>query len=321
VADHDSPWKEALDVYFQAFLLLPFPEVHAAIDWSRPVERLDKEFQQLMPRASRGRRTVDKLVKVWRTNGRAAWVLVHVEVQAQRERAFGRRLCVYNCRIFDAYERDVVSLAVLADDDLGWRPGAYRRGLWGCSLRMAFPAVKLLDYAGREAELEASDNPFAKIVLAHLKTLQTRRNPRERRSWKVRIARGLHECGFGPEDTQQLLKLVDWLLELPAGLQLEFEQQMHDYEEGRHMPYVTGIGRTAMLDMLEDSLRTKFGDEGLKLIPAIEAMNDGEKYKAVNRAILTAATLDEVRRACDEISAPAPRRKKGGNGKRGRPKT
>src|SRR5438552_18019988 len=103
---------------------------------------LDKEFQQLVPRAARGRRTVDKLVKVWRRNGRAAWVLVHVEVQAQRERAFTRRLCVYNCRIFDAHERDVATLAVLADDDPHWRPRAYRRGLWGCSLRMTFPPAK-----------------------------------------------------------------------------------------------------------------------------------------------------------------------------------
>ena len=94
MADFDSPWKEALDLYFRAFLLMFFPEIHDAIDWSRPVEMLDKEFQQLVPRAAQGRRTVDKLVKVWRKNGRAVWVLIHVEVQAQKDRAFGRRMCV-----------------------------------------------------------------------------------------------------------------------------------------------------------------------------------------------------------------------------------
>ncbi len=233
MADFDSPWKEALDVYFQAFVLLFFPDMHAEIDWSRPVEMLDKEFQQLVPRAARGRRTVDKLVKVWRRNGRAAWVLIHVEVQAQRDRAFARRLCLYNCRIFDRYDRDAATLAVLADDDPNWRPTEFRRGLWGCSLRMRFPAVKLLDFAGREAELEASHNPFAKIVLAHLKTLETRGNPAERRNWKLRIARGLHECGFSAEDVCRLLNLVDWLMELPRRLERNYQQELDNFVERR----------------------------------------------------------------------------------------
>jgi len=44
--DYDSPWKDALERYFEAFLLLLFPHIHAQIDWSRGYESLDKEFQQ-----------------------------------------------------------------------------------------------------------------------------------------------------------------------------------------------------------------------------------------------------------------------------------
>ncbi|HKI33998.1 MAG TPA: hypothetical protein VKA46_19250 [Gemmataceae bacterium] len=316
-ADFDSPWKEALDVYFRAFLLLLFPEIHADIDWSRPVEMLDKEFQQLVPKAAQGRRTVDKLVKVWRKNGRAAWVLIHVEVQAHRDRAFTKRMCVYNCRIFDSHDRDVASLAVLADDDPNWRPRVYRRGLWGCSLRMTFPPVKLLDYAGREAELEASDNPFAKVVLAHLKTLETRDNPNDRRAWKVRIARGLSEQGFPTEEVQRLTKMIDWLMELPTALERDFWRELHEYEEGLRMPYVTTLERLTMLKMIERGLRTKFGEEGAALIPAIEDMFDAEKYMAILDALVQAKDADEVRQVCAKLAAPPPRRKKGGNGKRG----
>jgi len=46
--DYDSPWKEALDVYFEPFLTLLFPEVHAQIDWTHGYESLDKEFQQVV---------------------------------------------------------------------------------------------------------------------------------------------------------------------------------------------------------------------------------------------------------------------------------
>jgi hypothetical protein len=62
--DFDSPWKEALEIYFEAFLALLFPDVHRQIDWSRPYESLDKEFQQVVPDSEVTRRYVDKLMKV-----------------------------------------------------------------------------------------------------------------------------------------------------------------------------------------------------------------------------------------------------------------
>jgi len=169
--------------------------------------------------------------------------------------------------------------------------------------------------------LEASSNPFAKIVLAHLKTLQTRQNPRERRDWKFRIACGLHECGFSPGDTQQLMKLVDWLMELPAALQRNLDQRLHQFEEGRRVPYVTSWERHGMLLVIERTLRTKFGEAGAGLVPKIEELNDADKYLAIHDVILQANDLDEVRRACAEASPPTHRRKKGSNGKRGRTRT
>src|SRR5690349_12785050 len=103
MADYDSPWKEALDVYFQAFLAFFFPHIHPEIDWSRGYEFLDKELQKIAPRAARGRLYVDKLVKVWRRNGRETWVLIHIEVQTQRDRHFPQRMFGYNRRIADRY--------------------------------------------------------------------------------------------------------------------------------------------------------------------------------------------------------------------------
>ncbi len=86
------------------------------------------------------------------------------------------------------------------------------------------------------------------------------------------------------------------------------------------MPFVMGWERHGMLDLIEAQLRFKFGEEGAKLLPAISAMNDAEKYKAAGQAIATATTVDEVRRACADAAGAAPRGKKGGNGRRGRSK-
>jgi hypothetical protein len=59
MADFDSPWKEALEQYFESFLVFFFPNLHADIDWGRGFEMLDKELQQIAPDAELGPRTVD----------------------------------------------------------------------------------------------------------------------------------------------------------------------------------------------------------------------------------------------------------------------
>ena len=47
-ADYDSPWKEALDRWFQPFIAFFFPLTHADIDSSRGYETLDTELQQVV---------------------------------------------------------------------------------------------------------------------------------------------------------------------------------------------------------------------------------------------------------------------------------
>src|SRR5262249_25745511 len=155
--------------------------------------------QQVVREAELTRRTVDKLVKVWRRSGKEEWVLIHVEVKAQEEMEFAKRMYVCNYRLFDRYNRTVVSLAVLGGDRPGWRPAEFGHTLWGCGVRFWFPVVKLLDHAADVAALEANPNPFAVIVLAHLKTLETRGDPEARRGWKVHLVRGLYERGLDKE--------------------------------------------------------------------------------------------------------------------------
>src|SRR3954468_7774214 len=99
MSDYDTPWKEALDAYFEAFLAFFFQPIGADIDWSRGHETLDKELQQIMPDAEPGGRYVDKLVKVGRTGGTEEWVLIHIEVQYSTEPDFARRMFTYYYRL------------------------------------------------------------------------------------------------------------------------------------------------------------------------------------------------------------------------------
>ena len=172
-SDLDSPWKEAMGRYFEPFLRLFFPGAHAAIDWSRGYEVLDKELQKIVSDAEGGRFTVDLLVKVRLLSGDEQWILIHVEVQSQRREDFPERMFRYHIRIFETYRRPVASFAVLADESVAWRPDHHAYDFLGCRLKFEFPMVKLLDFVDDEAELELSDNPFAVVVLAHLKAQQT----------------------------------------------------------------------------------------------------------------------------------------------------
>ncbi len=95
MSDFDSPWKEALSLYFEAFVSLFFPELQALIDWLRGYEILDKELQQITPESELGKRVVDQLVKVWFRDGEERWLLIHVEVQTSPQSSFPERMFVY----------------------------------------------------------------------------------------------------------------------------------------------------------------------------------------------------------------------------------
>ena len=125
-ADYDSPWKECSTATLEPCIGLSlFPHIHAEIDWARGHEMLDKELQPIVRRAATGRQYVDKLVKVWLKDGQERWILIHIEVQGSKEGDFPRRMHVYNHRIFDRYDQEVISLAILTDDDPAWRPNRY----------------------------------------------------------------------------------------------------------------------------------------------------------------------------------------------------
>ena len=246
MTDYDSPWKEALDNYFQPFMRLCFPALAEQIDWSVTPKMLDKELLQIAPQSELGPRTVDKLVEVKLLSGDIGWLLVHLEVQSQRDAEFTRRMFVYFYRIRDKYNKRVVSLAILGDGEPNWRPDRYKESAFGCQFEFKFPVVKLLDFADDFNSLERSTNPFALVILAHLMTMQTAADPLDRCRWKMRLLRPLYERGLSADEVRKLFRVLDWMMQLPKDIELEFRQQLEQYEQEKHMPYITSIERMAI---------------------------------------------------------------------------
>ncbi|MCI0643100.1 MAG: hypothetical protein L0Y72_18455 [Gemmataceae bacterium] len=313
--DFDSPWKEALQRYLRSFLLFFWPDIHGDVDWARGYESLDKEFQQIIRRTKTGKRLADKLFKIWLKDGVERWLLVHIEVQGAYEKDFARRMFDYNVAAWQLHGKTVVSLAVLCDDRPEWRPNAFTYGQWGCKMELSFRVAKLLDHAGDVAVLEASDNPFAAIVLAHLQALATHGDPATRQQWKRRIIKGLYRGHWSKEDVRELFRLIDWIMTLPEDLDEALRTEIHEFEEEQKMPYITSFerlakkegreegreeGRDALLESIEIVLESKFGSSGRKLVPKVRALGSVDELRRFVRFLKNAKSIDQARSRLSE---------------------
>ena len=240
-ADQDSPWKRILRLYFREAIEFFFPLISDQIDWERPIEFLEKEFQQLTPDSEIGKRFADQLVKVYENSGDSIILLIHLEVQAEPETVFPERMFTYLIRIFDYFHQPPISLAILCDSDPNWRPTQYRFATPGSVLQFGFTSAKLLDYESRWDELEASENVFATVVMTHLKAQETKRNPERRKQWKLALVKRLYERGYDRSSILNLFTFIDWRLILSNEGKVEFWQELRIYEEERQMPYITSV--------------------------------------------------------------------------------
>jgi hypothetical protein len=244
-ADYDNPWKSFIELYFRDFLIFFFPKIEADIHWSKPIQFLDKELQKVVRDAEVSKRYADKLVEVHRLNGQKTLVICHIEVQSQEEGNFAARMYSYNYRLRDRYNCPVVSLAILGDDNQTWRPSQFQADLWDCSIHFTFPIVKLVDYQSDWTGLAANQNPFAVVVMAHLKTKATHNQPEARKNWRYQLVTMLYDQGYEQQDILELHHFLDWMMSLPEEWEKQFQIELKAFEEARQMKYVTTIERMA----------------------------------------------------------------------------
>ena len=296
-ADYDGAWKEGVEQYFEAFLTFFFPHIYNEIDWTRGYEFLDQELQQLMRESEVGKQFVDKLIKVWLNDGKETWLLIHLEIQSQVDTGFPKRMFSYHYRIFDRYGQEVVSLAILGDNQANWRPQEYSYERWGCRLSIQFPTVKLLDYQPRWSELEQSDNPFAVLVMAHLRTQATTKDLTGRLRWKLSLVKRMYELGYSREKILQLFDLIDRLMTLPPDLDLNFKTELKQFEDDKKMAYITSIERLGIAQTLQKSIvkiiKTRFQDAPSQLAEQINKIYDHEQLNQLLEEAITTGSISD----------------------------
>ncbi|HEY9621934.1 MAG TPA: hypothetical protein V6C78_16375 [Crinalium sp.] len=173
----------------------------------------------------------------------------------------------------DRYNHSVASLAVLGDERSSWRPDGFQTELWGCNTTFQFPIVKLLDYGQKWQALEEENNLFATVVMAHLKSQETRGDSQQRKVWKFNLTRRLYERGYERQDILNLYRFIDWLMQLPEDLELEFRRDLEQLEQEGQMPYISSIEQTARQEgkreEVESLLEAKFGEVDPELLATI----------------------------------------------------
>jgi hypothetical protein len=175
--------------------------------------------------------------------------------------------------------------------------GGYRRDV-------VYPSAKLLKFRGREEELLRHENPIALLVVAHLLTLSTGQEDGERREGKLRLLSTVLDRKMEPDESYHMLRLVDWLVELPAQSQRELWQQIHERAQENQMPFLSypeQVGydkgeRAGVLRSLEGVLRAKFKEEGLALLPRLKEQQDLDLLVRILATVATTDSLDDVRR-------------------------
>ncbi|MCI0381278.1 MAG: hypothetical protein L0215_27145 [Gemmataceae bacterium] len=166
-------------------------------------------------------------------------------------------------------------------------------------MELRFRIAKLLDHAGNVEALEASDNPFAAIVLAHLQALATHGDPATRQQRKLRIIKGLYRGHWSKEDVRELFRLIDWIMTLPEDLDEALRTEIHEFEEEQKMPYITSIERLAkkegILEGIELAMEMRFGSSGRKLLPKVRALGSVDEVRRFARFLKNAKSIEQVR--------------------------
>lgn len=145
-------------------------------------------------------------------------------------------------------------MAVLADTRESFRPSSFTYQRWGCEVNFTFPSAKLIDWEQRWSELESSENVFALVVRAQIHAKRIK-DGASRQQVKIGLVRLLYERGYSREQVIELFNIIDWMIQLPEGLEQGFVQTVFDIQEEKQMTYINTIERVQLRQATEEGVQ------------------------------------------------------------------
>ncbi|MFT4095191.1 MAG: hypothetical protein QM640_16285 [Niabella sp.] len=249
----DSLWKGILEDLFADFLRFFFSNADKVFDIKKGFEYLDKEMAQIATEAyPESPKYVDKLVKVFTSDGREQWVLVHVEVQGYTDKHFEERMFTYYYRIFDRYRQRITAVALLTDRDKKFYPTAYQSEFLGTEIFYRFNSYKIMEQ--EENALLQNPNPFAFVILTVLLALRRGRlSDRDLLSLKLELVRRLLEQRFSKSTIKGIFYFIrNYVVFADPEIGSKFDNEI-DFiiQKSRHMGIVEMIKEREHIKLIE----------------------------------------------------------------------
>ncbi len=155
------------------------------------------------------------------------------------------KMYIYNFRTFDLNIEDrtaVISVAILADEDVNYRPNEYYVSLLGFELRMKIPMVKIIDYKLKKElreKLETSTNPMSMVVKAQLKSHEVKKADNDTKFEITKeLIRQCYKHGYSEANTRLIMRFFAMVIRLPVAFKKRIKEVIKKVEEEFKMEYV-----------------------------------------------------------------------------------
>lgn len=299
--DHDRLFKQLLSSFFVEFLELFFPQLVEQLDRTS-IEFLDKE---VFTDVTAGERHEVDLVAKGRFRGNELCFLIHVELQAQAQSAFERRMFSYFARLHQKYDLPVYPIAVFTyDQPQRQEPDEYRVGFSDLEvLVFRFRALQLnrLDWRG----FQERTNPMAAALMARM-----RMAPQERPGVKVACLALLARLVLDAAQRELLSAFIDAHLPLTMDEEAVFQAELGKLEpQGREqiMELVTSWMKKGMEQGLEQGLQEGIQKGKEAVVVRLLRKRFGQLDAAVEARVrgLSAQALEELAEALLDFSRPS----------------
>jgi hypothetical protein len=291
--DYDGFWKDLIERFFYPLLGRVLPALYEKADIGKPPRFLDKEFRDILNVADPAIHTsphfADYVLEVPLKNGDAAWVLLHIEVQAGGGGDLNVRMYHYQCLIFAHYRREPIALAIVTDKRPKGEALFYSHSDCGTEVHYRYNRFAVLDLD--DDELLRSENPIDFVFYAAKQAVSCKEEHQKLRYLRVVLGL-LTERGWSTEDKRDLMLFAERILNLKdKNLIRQYTQYQRELSEEGKIMYVSLLEREMRQEMSQEYL--KKGERQKALTTARKML---ERQMPVNVvADLTELPEDEVR--------------------------
>lgn len=126
------------------------------------------------------------------------------------------------------------------------------------------------------------------------KRLHPKNQAQERKTVKLKLVKSLFHKGYSRTDILELLRVIDWMINLPYTLEEEFTQELAAYEEADIMPYITSFERRGIEKGIEQGIEQGYQKAQVE---ADKRLQEEKQTTAKNLLAMNMMTDDQIAQA------------------------